>query len=87
MSGTRIAHRPCPDPCLAGPSAGLMFTLTIYNLITVEDLTDGRWIVGTETIDLQEAVGLIGGHAKGGGGRGSGYRVFSGASDQCGRGP
>lgn len=44
-----------------GPSAGLMFTLTVYNLLSKEDLTGGRKIAGTGTINLDGTVGPIGG--------------------------
>lgn len=44
-----------------GPSAGLMFTLTVYNLLSKEDLTSGRKIAGTGTINLDGTVGPIGG--------------------------
>jgi PDZ domain-containing protein len=44
-----------------GPSAGLMFTLTVYNLLLKEDLTGGRKIAGTGTINLDGTVGPIGG--------------------------
>ncbi len=44
-----------------GPSAGLMFTLAVYNLLTENDLTAGRKIAGTGTIDLNGNVGPIGG--------------------------
>jgi PDZ domain-containing protein len=44
-----------------GPSAGLMFTLTIYNTLSSKDLTGGRQIAGTGTINLDGTVGPIGG--------------------------
>jgi PDZ domain-containing protein len=44
-----------------GPSAGLMFTLGVYDLLTQGDLTGGRKIAGTGTIDLDGSVGPIGG--------------------------
>ncbi len=44
-----------------GPSAGLMFTLTIYNALSSQDLTGGRKIAGTGTINLDGTVGPIGG--------------------------
>jgi PDZ domain-containing protein len=50
-----------PQKIVGGPSAGLMFTLTVYNLLTPEDLTGGRIIAGTGTIDLDGVVGPIGG--------------------------
>ena len=45
----------------SGPSGGLMFTLSIYNKLVDEDITKGRKIVGTGTIDLNGNVGEIGG--------------------------
>ena len=44
-----------------GPSAGLMFTLTVYNALSSHDLTDGKKIAGTGTINLDGSVGPIGG--------------------------
>lgn len=44
-----------------GPSGGFMLSLAIYNRITKEDLTKGRKIVGTGTIDKDGNVGTIGG--------------------------
>ncbi|MGA7193965.1 MAG: S16 family serine protease [Anaerolineales bacterium] len=44
-----------------GPSAGLMFTLTVYNMLTPDDLTRGLRIAGTGTINLDGTVGPIGG--------------------------
>ena len=46
---------------IGGPSAGLMFSLEIYNQLTSEDLTKGYQIAGTGTIDEQGNVGPIGG--------------------------
>lgn len=46
---------------IGGPSAGLMFTLEIINALTEEDLTHGRRIAGTGTIDAEGTVGAIGG--------------------------
>lgn len=46
---------------IGGPSAGLMFTLEIMNQLTEEDLTKGRSIAGTGTIDRMGVVGPIGG--------------------------
>lgn len=50
-----------PQKIIGGPSAGLMFALTVYNLVTPEDLTGGRIIAGTGTINLDGSVGPIGG--------------------------
>jgi len=44
-----------------GPSAGLMFTLAVYNTLTPINLTGGRRIAGTGTINLDGSVGPIGG--------------------------
>lgn len=45
----------------SGPSGGLMTALSIYNMLTEEDLTKGKRIVGTGTIELDGTVGSIGG--------------------------
>jgi Lon-like protease len=46
---------------IGGPSAGLMFSLEIYNQLVKEDLTKGYKIAGTGTIDSSGTVGRIGG--------------------------
>ncbi|MED7954487.1 PDZ domain-containing protein [Streptomyces sp. BE303] len=46
---------------VGGPSAGLMFSLGIIDKLTPGDLTDGRFVAGTGTIDDNGAVGPIGG--------------------------
>jgi Lon-like protease len=46
---------------VGGPSAGLMLTLGILDLVGDDDLTGGALIAGTGTIDAQGAVGPIGG--------------------------
>jgi PDZ domain-containing protein len=46
---------------IGGPSAGLMFSLEIYNQLTKGDLTKGRQIAGTGTISVDGTVGPIGG--------------------------
>jgi len=50
-----------PQKIVGGPSAGLMFTLTLYNMLTPTDLTGGRRIAGTGTINPDGSVGPIGG--------------------------
>lgn len=45
----------------SGPSGGLMTALSIYNYLTEEDITKGKTIVGTGTIDENGNVGAIGG--------------------------
>jgi Lon-like protease len=46
---------------IGGPSAGLMFTLGIVDKLTPADLTGGRVIAGTGTMDDEGNVGAIGG--------------------------
>ncbi|EUJ49191.1 hypothetical protein PROCOU_04771 [Listeria rocourtiae FSL F6-920] len=46
---------------IGGPSAGLMFTLEIYNHFGKTDWTKGHNIAGTGTIDVDGNVGRIGG--------------------------
>ncbi|MBM7643611.1 SepM family pheromone-processing serine protease [Streptococcus loxodontisalivarius] len=46
---------------VGGPSAGLMFTLDIYDQVSSEDLRKGRTIAGTGTINMDGTVGEIGG--------------------------
>jgi Lon-like protease len=46
---------------IGGPSAGLMFALGIIDKISSHDLTHGRFIAGTGSIDPTGAVGQIGG--------------------------
>jgi PDZ domain-containing protein len=46
---------------IAGPSAGLMFSLALYDKLGPEDLTGGRTIAGTGTIGCDGEVGPIGG--------------------------
>lgn len=48
---------------VGGPSAGLMLTLGILDLVGEEDLTDGAVVAGTGTIDADGTVGPIGGIA------------------------
>ena len=45
----------------SGPSGGMMTALTVYSYLTGEDLTKGKTIVGTGTIDKEGNVGEIGG--------------------------
>ncbi|MFN2560564.1 MAG: PDZ domain-containing protein [Jatrophihabitans sp.] len=46
---------------IGGPSAGLMFALGIMDKVGTVDLTKGRFIAGTGTIDSAGKVGAIGG--------------------------
>ena len=45
----------------SGPSGGMIMSLMVYNAITKQDITKGRKIAGTGTIDLDGNVGEIGG--------------------------
>lgn len=49
------------DTNVGGPSAGLMFTMEIYNRLTPGDLSKGHRVAGTGTIDAAGKVGAIGG--------------------------
>jgi PDZ domain-containing protein len=49
---------------IGGPSAGLMFTLSIIDKLTEEDLTAGRRIAGTGEIALDGGVQPVGGVAE-----------------------
>lgn len=45
----------------AGSSGGMMLTLTIYDKLVKEDLSHGKNIMGTGTIDFEGNIGAIGG--------------------------
>lgn len=45
----------------SGPSGGLMTAIGIYNSLTKDDITKGKTIAGTGTIDADGRVGEIGG--------------------------
>lgn len=49
------------SPEIGGPSAGLMFSLAIYDTLTPGSLTDGEVIAGTGEITPEGQVGPIGG--------------------------
>jgi PDZ domain-containing protein len=69
---------------IGGPSAGLMFALAVYDKITPGQLTGGRFIAGTGTIDLNGTVGPIGGiQQKISGAVASGATVFLAPADNC----
>src|SRR5699024_12590960 len=46
---------------IGGPSAGLMFALTIYNQLTKEDVSNGIKIAGTGELDYERNILSIGG--------------------------
>ncbi len=46
---------------IGGPSAGLVFALTLMELLEPEDLLDGRLVAGTGTLARDGTVGAVGG--------------------------
>ena len=69
---------------VGGPSAGLMFTLGIYDKLTPGPLTGGIHIAGTGTIDVDGNVGAIGGvQQKVHGARNAGATVFLVPASNC----
>lgn len=69
---------------IGGPSAGMIFALAIYDEMTPGDLTGGKKIAGTGTIDEQGTVGPIGGiRQKMIGSRSDGAEYFLAPSANC----
>ncbi|MFC7489579.1 MULTISPECIES: PDZ domain-containing protein [unclassified Knoellia] len=69
---------------VGGPSAGTMFTLAVYDVLTPGDLTGGRRIAGTGTMEPDESVGPIGGiRQKLHGARDGGADYFLAPADNC----
>lgn len=69
---------------IGGPSAGLMFTLGIIDKMRPEDLTGGKVIAGTGTIDDDGNVGPIGGiPQKLNGAKRDGATLFLVPKDNC----
>ncbi|MFI5628231.1 PDZ domain-containing protein [Streptomyces sp. NPDC051664] len=69
---------------VGGPSAGLMFSLGIVDKLTPGQLTGGKFVAGTGTIDDQGKVGPIGGiNMKLVGARNAGARYFLTPGDNC----
>jgi PDZ domain-containing protein len=72
------------DPSIGGPSAGLMFSLAVYDTLTPGSLTEGAVIAGTGTIDDAGNVGPIGGIAQKIVGAGdAGAQLFFVPKDNC----
>ncbi|KAA1421003.1 PDZ domain-containing protein [Nocardioides humilatus] len=72
------------DPTIGGPSAGLMFSLAVYDTLTPGSLTDGAIIAGTGTIDDAGSVGPIGGiEQKIAGAGDAGAQLFFVPKDNC----
>jgi PDZ domain-containing protein len=69
---------------VGGPSAGLMFSLGIYDKLTPGSLTGGTFVAGTGTIDADGKVGPIGGiQQKMIAARQAGAGVFLTPKDNC----
>ena len=72
------------DPRIGGPSAGLMFSLAIYDTLTPGSLTGGGQVAGTGEIAPNGTVGAIGGiQQKIVGAREEGAELFLVPADNC----
>ncbi len=72
------------DPDIGGPSAGLMFSLAVYDTLTPGSLTGDGVVAGTGTIDADGSVGPIGGiQQKIVGARDAGAELFLVPPDNC----
>ncbi|GAA4808002.1 PDZ domain-containing protein [Nocardioides caeni] len=72
------------DPTVGGPSAGLMFSLAIYDTLTPGSLTDGATIAGTGELRADGSVGPIGGiQQKIAGAEQAGAELFLVPPDNC----
>ncbi|QIM20254.1 PDZ domain-containing protein [Phycicoccus sp. HDW14] len=69
---------------VGGPSAGLMFSLAIYDALTPGELTGGKKIAGTGTIEDDGSVGPISGiRQKMSGAHAAGARFFLSPAEDC----
>lgn len=72
------------DPSVGGPSAGLMFSLAIYDTLTPGSLTGGATVAGTGELLADGKVGPIGGIAqKIAGAQDAGAELFFVPKDNC----
>jgi Lon-like protease len=72
------------DPRIGGPSAGLMFSLAIYDTLTPGSMTGGGRVAGTGEIAPDGTVGAIGGiQQKIVGAREDGAQLFLVPADNC----
>jgi PDZ domain-containing protein len=86
-----IGLRPFPfkvrihmDQNIGGPSAGMMFALSIYDTLTPGSLTSGGSVAGTGTINALGQVGEIGGiQQKIAGSRQDGAQLFLVPASNC----
>ena len=94
--GVSAADQPVFDPPISvnidlgqeigGPSAGLVFSIAIYDLLTPGELLGGRYVAGTGIIDQNGKVGPIGGIQQkiaGAYNDGDGATVFLVPADNC----
>ena len=73
------------DESIGGPSAGLVFALSVYDTLTPGALTGGNVVAGTGTIDADGRVGPIGGiREKIVGAARAGAELFLVPPDNCG---
>jgi len=72
------------DPAIGGPSAGLMFSLGIYDTLTPGSLTGGKPIAGTGEINPDGTVAPIGGiQQKIPAAKAAGAKLFLVPADNC----
>lgn len=72
------------DPDIGGPSAGMMFALSMYDLLTPGSLTGGGSIAGTGEIATDGTVGPIGGiEQKIAGAQRDGAHLFLAPASNC----
>lgn len=72
------------DPDIGGPSAGLMFSLAVYDTLTEGSMTAGQVVAGTGTINPDGTVGPIGGiDQKIAGARDADAELFLVPADNC----
>ena len=72
------------NPAIGGPSAGLVFSLAVYDTLTEGSLTGGHRIAGTGEINPDGTVGPIGGiQQKIAGARDEGAELFLVPIDNC----
>lgn len=72
------------DPTVGGPSAGLMFSLAIYDTLTPGSLTGGAIVAGTGELEADGSVGPIGGiQQKIAGAEDAGAKLFFVPKDNC----
>lgn len=78
----RVTFRISPD--IGGPSAGLIFALAVYDMVSSGDLIAGRAIAGTGTITGDGKVGAIGGiQEKISGAEAAGATIFLVPAENC----